>query len=725
MRLLFLSAVFLGAFLVFCVEPMIAKMVLPQFGGAPAVWNTCMVFFQAALLAGYALAHAATARLGARSQAALQVGLLALAIATLPFAVPAGLATGGDPALRLLGLLLATAGLPFLVAATTAPLLQSWFAATGHRRGGDPYFLYAASNTGSLLALVSYVAVIEPNLALGAQARLWAAGYWVLAGLVCACAVRRWRATAAPAEPAAAERIEAVERVRWVTLAFAPSSLLLGVTTYLTTDMTPVPLLWVVPLTLYLISFIIAFANPPAWILRACVVSLPPAIVAALAIMVWPAAVPHWIVFSVHLGTFFFAATACHIALAARRPTPARLTEFYLMLSLGGMLGGLFNAFIAPVIFKSVEEYPLSLALAAFLAPPTLVLARHPITWRRSAVMLDVALPLLLGAASYTALRAWGQNPPALLLIAARAATLLFVLRPLRFALALAITFGAIALNQDRYEHVAVRERNFFGVLRVLADFPPGMNTLMHGRTIHGMQRRSADASIRRLPLTYYFPTGPIGQVFTSFRGTPVDDRVGVIGLGVGSLAAYGMKGQEFTFFEIDPAVVRIARDPAYFHYLEDCRARWRIVPGDARLSLDREPDRTFGLIVLDAFSGDAIPVHLLTREALRIYLAKLADGGLIAMHISNNYLDILPVVRALALDAGLVGRQLDETGQAIPVKEFNLGRKHSQWVVLAREREDLAPIAGRPGWRALGARGSESLWTDDHSDLIRLLRWR
>jgi hypothetical protein len=262
-------------------------------------------------------------------------------------------------------------------------------------------------------------------------------------------------------------------------------------------------------------------------------------------------------------------------------------------------------------------------------------------------------------------------------------------------------------------------------VLRVLADFPPGMNTLLHGKTIHGMQRQSPDKALRRLPLTYYFPTGPIGQVFTSYRGTPVVDRVGVIGLGVGSLAAYGTKGQEFTFFEIDPAVERIACNPAYFHYLDDCRARWRIVSGDARLSLDREPDRSFGLIVLDAFSGDAIPVHLLTREALRIYLAKLADGGLIAMHISNNYLDLLPVVRQLALDAGLVGRQLDETGQPIPAKEFNLGRKHSQWVVLARQRSDLARIAGRTDWRPLGARSTSSLWTDDYSDLFGLLRWR
>ena len=345
---------------------------------------------------------------------------------------------------------------------------------------------------------------------------------------------------------------------------------------------------------------------------------------------------------------------------------------------------GLFNALIAPVVFTWVAEYPLGLALVALLAPA------RPASRGRPGLVLDILLPLGLGSAAYLVPRLWVGNPPGWLLLVPLAACLLFATRPLRFALGLAIVAAVNADLQDASRKVVLRERGFFGVLRVSADFPPGMNTLAHGNTIHGMQRRSPERSVRRIPLMYYFPTGPIGQVFETYHGTPVVRRVGVIGLGVGSLAAYGMTGHEFTFFEVDPAVERIARDTAYFHYLEDCRASWRVVVGDARLSLTNRPDDPYGLIVLDAFSGDAIPVHLLTREALRAYVNKLADGGLIALHISNNYLDLGPVVRALARDAGLVG--LDQDEATVPRNDLSQGRMVSHWVVLARRPSDLSP---------------------------------
>jgi hypothetical protein len=724
-------AAFLGAFLLFCVQPMIARMVLPRFGGAPTVWNTCMVFFQAALLAGYAYAHAAIGWLGVRRQALLHLCLLVVPIAVLPISLPAVTASEGegegDPALRLLSQLLVAAGLPFFVIATTAPLLQRWFAATGHRRAGDPYFLYAASNAGSLAALIGYVTLIEPNLTLSAQARLWAAGYGVLAGLILACAFAL-RPTPAPAvatKPAEGERIGTGERVRWVALAFAPSSLLLGVTTYLTADLAPVPLIWVVPLTLYLLSFIVAFANPPAWVQRGCARALPPAIVATLGLMVVRSVAPLWATFLVHLATFFLAATACHTALAGRRPSAGRLTEFYLAIAVGGALGGLFNALIAPALFTWVAEYPLGLAMVALLVPASGGRAGPRGTEERAARWLDVALPMLLGGVAYAAPRLWSHHPPALLLLFPLAACLLFVRRPPRLALGLATVAVVNADYQDAAKNVVVRERSFFGVLRVSADYPAGRNTLAHGSTVHGMEWRSPSPQLRHLPLMYYFPTGPIGQLFRAYEGTPVTRRVGLIGLGIGALAAYGKPGQEFTFFEIDPAVARIARDPAYFHHLEDCRARWRVVLGDARLSLSREPDGAFGLIVLDAFSGDAIPMHLLTREALRIYLAKLAEGGLIAVHISNNSLDLAPSLQALARDAGLVGLDRNETIGQIPANELYLGRTLSHWVVLARRPEDLARLAGQPGWLPLKGPHLTTVWTDDYSDLFRLLRWR
>jgi spermidine synthase len=330
---------------------------------------------------------------------------------------------------------------------------------------------------------------------------------------------------------------------------------------------------------------------------------------------------------------------------------------------------------------------------------------------------------LLIGSAAYLTPRFWIGRHSGPLLLVPLAACLLLALRPLRFALGLAIVATVNADIQDTSRKVAMRDRSFFGVLRVSVDFPPGMNTLAHGNTIHGMQRRSSVRSMRRVPLMYYFPTGPIGQVFEAYHSTPVVQRVCVIGLGVGSLAAYGMAGDEFTFLEIDPAVERIARNPAYFRYLDDCRARWSVVLGDARLSLCQVPDGSYSLIILDAFSGDAIPLHLLTREALGIYVAKLADGGLIALHISNKYLDLEPAIRELARDAGLVG--LDQNEATIPPNDYNQGRMPSHWIVLARQPSDLLPLADRLDWRPLAGPRRTRLWTDDYSDVIGLVRWR
>ena len=505
-------------------------------------------------------------------------------------------------------------------------------------------------------------------------------------------------------------------------LSFVPSSLMLGVTTSLTTDLAPVPLFWVAPLGLYLLSFIVAFANPPAWVLRGCAGVLPVACVGTIGLMVYPAVLPLWATFAVHLATFALAATACHSELARRRPAVSRLTEFYLAIALGGALGGIFNGLVAPLIFNWVAEYPLGLALAVMVLPSVWGTARA----RGSrALVLDAALPLVIGAVLYGLVALWVGKPPAVLPLLALAACLVFLRRPIRLALGLAAVAVIGNMMQDANRNVVLRERSFFGVLRVSADFPAGMNSLAHGNTLHGMQRRSPSVSVRRVPLMYYFPTGPIGYVFEGYQGTRVVQRVGVIGLGVGSLAGYGKTGQSFTFFEIDPAVERLARNPAYFHYLEDCRARSRVVLGDARLSLAAEPDQAFSLIVLDAFNGDAIPIHLLTRESLAIDLAKLANDGLIALHISNQYIDLEPAVHALALDVGLAGLSRNETIQDVPPNEFQQGRMPSHWVVLARRPEDLAKLAAQPGWKELQGGRDVAVWTDDYSDPFRLLRWR
>jgi hypothetical protein len=725
---LFSSASFLAAFLLFSMQPMIAKMLLPQFGGSPGVWNTCLMFFQGTLLAAYAFVHALSSRLGTRGQGTLQFTLLLMPIAALPVTVGVGAPLGSAVAFELLGRLITSAGLPFFVVATTAPLLQHWFAATRHRRANDPYFLYAASNAGSLVALVGYVTVIEPTFTLGQQSRFWAAGYWCLAGLIVACSAALWRAPApacrAERIPAVVERIGWCERAWWVALALAPSSLLLGVTTYLTTDLAPVPLCWVVPLTLYLLSFILAFGYSASWVRRGCALAIPFSIVTTLALIIQPREAPLWTSFLVHLLNFALAATACHTELARRRPSAAHLTEFYLMIALGGSLGGLFNALVAPLIFTWAAEYPVCLALTAVLVPGSRRKDMPGGARGWSFRLLDVAMPLLLGGAIYATLRLWVGRPPALIPLVALAACLLFVRRPLRFALGLALVAVLVANVQDHSRNVVLRQRDFFGVLRVSANYPAGRNSLAHGSTLHGMQWRSRRLLERRLPLMYYYPTGPIGQLLSAYMGTPVTRRVAIVGLGVGSLAAYGEPEEAYTFFEIDPAVERIARDPRYFHYLEDCRCQCRVVLGDARLSLSREPDHSFGLIILDAFNSDAIPTHLLTREALSIDLSKLAADGLIALHIANNSLDLEPAVHALARDAGLVGLSCKESIRDIPPNEFNQGRLPTHWTVLARRPADLSRLAGRPGWRPLAGGNSRSAWTDDYSDLFGLLRW-
>jgi hypothetical protein len=727
--LVFSLAAFLAAFLLFSVQPMVGKMLLPQFGGSQTVWNTCMVFFQGGLLAAYAFVHGLSRRFEARRQGMLHVVVLLLPIAALPIAAGALAPIQSGFALGLVGRLFTLAGLPFFVVAMTAPLLQHWFAGAQHRRSSDPYFLYAASNAGSLLALVSYVTVIEPNLTLKQQSRFWAVGYCCLAGLLLVCSATVWLAPApASSTEQASEPVAPIswtKRVRWALLALVPSSLLLGATTYLTTDIAPVPLFWVVPLTLYLLSFIVAFANPPSWLRRGCAFALPCAIVATLALLIQPKAAPLWMTFLVHLSTLALAATACHTELALSRPSPAQLTAFYLMIAVGGCLGGLFNAFLAPHLFDWAAEYPLALALVALVVHGGRSAALPGRARKRSPFVLDAALPMLLGAVVYLGMRLWAGRPPAFMTIVPLAACLLFVRRPLRFALGLAVVTALLAHEQDHGRSVVLRHRSFFGVLRVSANYPAGRNSLAHGSTLHGMQWRGRRPADRRQPLMYYYPTGPIGQVLSAYNGTPVTRRVGIVGLGIGSLAAYGEPGDEYTFFEIEPAVERIARDPRYFHYLEDCRCRCRVVLGDARLSLGCEEDGSFGLIILDAFSGDAIPVHLLTREALAIDLAKLADHGLIALHIANNALDLEPAVHALARDAGLAGLSRKERIGELPPDEFNRGRLPTHWVVLARSPHDLSRLAGRPGWRPLSGGSGRAAWTDDYTDLFSLLRWR
>lgn len=731
----FTGTIFLNAFLLFLVEPMFGKMVLPLLGGTANVWNTCMLFFQAALLGGYLYAHALARWLPARAQAVVHVALLAAATAALPVVVGADWVppAAGSPVPWLVAAMATSLGAPFLLLSAGAPLLQHWFARTRHASAHNPYFLYAASNLGSAIALLSYPFLVEPRLRLAQQARAWALGYDALALLVAACAVAAWRARGAPAAHLAVSAVEraadttaddaitTARRVRWVLLAFAPSSLLLGVTTYLTTDVAAIPLLWIVPLLSYLLTFSIAFARRPL-ISRDVALTLQALTVGPVLLsLFWGRRMEGWAPFVVHLPAFFVAALVCHGELARTRPAARHLTEFYVWISIGGALGGAFNVLVAPRAFTTVLEYPIAIVLACALRP-SVAGARARRDWR------DLALPALL-ALTLVALVRVGEMPwaaslpsavPALALVVA--AMLASRGRPLRFALSAAAVLlagGALRASAAPDEFTG---RSFFGVSRVRLDPRLRERLLLHGTTLHGGQ--SLVPAERRVAPTYFSPGGPIGDVFRTRPPNAAGRRVGIVGLGAGAMAAYAAPGDRWTFYEIDPVVARIATDPRYFTYLGDAPAATRVVLGDARLSLAHAPAGGYDLLVLDAFTSDVIPVHLITREALRLYLAKLAEGGALAFNVSSAFFDVEPVLAALARDARLVGRLRDDPGVAGGTRTA-AGVRHlrSRWLVLARREADLGALATDPRWRPLRRDPAVRLWTDDYSDVVSVLR--
>lgn len=732
---LFGAALFVNAALLFTLEPMFTKMVLPLLGGTSSVWTTALLFFQAALLAGYLYAHLSASRLRPRAQVALHLLLAAAAALALPVALPRGWQPpdAGSPAAWLLLVLALSLGAPFLVLAAGAPLLQRWFARTGHPSADNPYFLYAASNAGSLAALLAYPTLVEPHLRLGEQGRLWTVGYGALVLLIVACA-----ALAAAAPPGArastlrapgSQRVAAGawrERARWTLLAFVPSSLLLGTTAYLTTDVAAVPLLWVIPLSLYLLSFVLVFARRPP-LPQELMVRAQALVVAPLAVLMLVGATrPLWLLGGYHLLALFTTAMVLHGELAARRPPAERLTEFYLWLSVGGALGGVFNVLVAPHVFDSVVEYPLMLVLGCALRPAAPAAEGGGAGARLRRRVLDVALPLALFAAVLLLVKvgavalSLGQKRGAAAWGIAGALCFLLRGRPLRFALGVAALLVAGAVARRAADGAPLyRERSFFGVYTVRAD--GYYHLLSNGTTLHGGQLTRPE--FRREPLTYYHREGPVGQLFATLPPLGRGRRVAAVGLGAGTLACYARPEDVWTFYEIDPLAERIARDPRLFTYLRDCAPGARVVLGDARRSLARAPDRGFDLILLDAFTSDAIPVHLLTREALALYLAKLDAGGLLAVHVSNRHLDLVPVLAGLARDArvaGAVGTDANFT----PEQKSHL-KSNSTWVVVGRRATDFAALTRQRGWRPLPPDSDVRLWTDDASDLLSVFKWR
>jgi hypothetical protein len=722
-RSVFIAAILLSAFLLFSVQPMFAKMVLPILGGTPAVWSVAMVFFQALLLAGYLYAHLLVRALDIRIAGLVHLGLMACAFLTLPISVAAG--WGKPPAsgeaFWLLGLFVASVGLPFFAVAGNGPLLQAWFARSGHPQAHNPYFLYAASNIGSFAALVSYPVAIEPFLSLREQSHWWAIGFLGLAVLVGACAVlaghRLYNTqTQAPSPIAQDAPPTWWDRAAWAGLSFIPSGLLVAITAHISTDIAAAPLLWVVPLALFLLTFVLAFRDRP--LLAAPGVRRLQVWGAALVILTAGPVANLFVALLLHLGVFFLSALVCHATLYEKRPSANRLTEFYLWMSLGGVLGGVFCGLLAPNIFSTVIEYPLLLGLTILGCKAAVEGGWR--TWAkeggRAALACAVALAVIFLIAQIV-------TPTRLMTImatAAFAAAMMAVWRVPQHVLPAALCAALVGsvLQIDAPGH---NVRSFFGVHKIAPSENGQFLTLYHGTTLHGAIRLKNEdgspASDRPEPTTYYAFDGAIGTAVSSVRAVQggMLSKVAAIGLGSGSLACHAQPGENWTFFEIDPAVAAIARDPRFFRFMQECAPQAPVILGDARLTL---ADRSGGnsLIVVDAFSSDSIPIHLLTKEAVGLYLSRLSPDGTIVFHISNRHMDLRRILARIAAEHRLVAYMLLEEPREPFERRY---RTPSSVMILARQSSHLGRIAEPDGWPRIEPDMSRRPWTDDFSNIL------
>ena len=731
---LFGFTVALSAALLFAIQPMYAKMLLPLLGGAPAVWSVVVVFFQVALLAGYLFAHFLRTSVPLHVQPLVHIGLAVLALIVLPFRVGAGDADAiAHPVAFALATLFAGAGLPFLVISATSPLLQSWFARLGHKNSADPYFLYAASNAGSLFGLAIYPVLLEPLFGVTLQTRIWAIAYLVLILFFAACSAATWRlGVGTPCEKTIEvlreEPITFLRRLRWIGLAFVPASLSLAMTTRITSDVAPIPLLWTLPLGVYLLTFIIAFSQRPFLTPQRVARVLPYAILLVVLLALLGAALPAGLDIVLNLAALFLIGVTCHGELAASRPQTRHLTQFYVLLSIGGALAGIFNAIVAPNVFRTIAEYPLTIVLACAILPTLGQTARSAKEW-----FPDVALPVLLGIALVllfelthrtTQLALAMQIGFALAMIACFA----FVGHRVRLAWGIAVLFLVASLLPSRlgYQPGVSRnfyprldaQRNFFGT-KLVVENALGWHELIHGGTIHGLQ--DIRPKQNTIPLTYYSYDGPLKSIFDAARAQRQHGtHVGVVGLGIGSIACYRRPGEAWSFIEIDPQVVAIARNTALFSYLSSCAPSANVIVGDGRLELTRISPGTFDLLVLDAYSSDQPPVHMLTREAFELYARDVRQNGLIAFHISNRYFDLAPVLGNLAFEAGW--KAWIDNDLALTPHRWNEGQSASQWVVMARSERDARQIASAPQWHRLKANSNLRTWTDDYSSLLLII---
>jgi len=729
----YIAAIFTSALLLFSVQPLFTKMVLPRLGGSPAVWSVAMVFFQSLLLGGYAYAHYLM-RLKSRSiPVIVHLSLLLIAFFGLPLSIAGGWGTPPDSgyAFWLLGLFAVSIGLPFFALAANNPLLQAWFVRTGHPDGTDPYFLYAASNIGSFLALLSYPVLLEPMLTLRTQNLVWTGGYALLIFLILGCGwlLLRSPAVARLPEDAADEAAPAPSwalRARWIFLAAVPSGLLIAVTAHISADVAAAPLLWVLPLSLYLLTWVLVFQSRPLLPHKWMVALQPVAIAAVIVLLAYGGEQNLLLTLGGHQLCFFIIAMACHGELARTRPAAIHLTGFYVALSFGGMVGGLFAGLVAPYAFSWIAEYPILLALAALCRPtlpePFPAISRW-IWLALAGIAAALVMPALTGGGTF----AWLESHRVIMIseVAALAVIVALGLRAGRWKVAATVALAMVLLRAYPSDDGRVDTvRSFFGVHKIVVTANGQYHVLMHGTTIHGAQKMLNDdgspVTGRPEPISYYHADGGIGQGIAAIRarkGAPL--KVAVIGLGSGTLTCAAAPGEDWKFFEIDQTMVDTARDPKYFTYVQNCAPNLQPVMGDARLTFAHEPDGVYDLIIVDAYSSDAIPIHLATEEAMEIYKSKLAPQGAVLMHVSNRNLELSSVVVGIADANDLKSWVFNEDSGRDAEYIFS-----TQVVVSARGEADVGRLAASDKWTLTEVDDERAVWTDDYSNVLGAV-WR
>jgi len=722
-------AIFVSALLLFSVQPLFTKMVLPRLGGSPAVWSVAMVFFQTLLLAGYAYTHALMRIKNRAIPVSVHLVLLVAAILTLPLAIAGGF---GEPptsgyAFWLLGLFAVSIGLPFFALAANNPLLQAWFVRTGHPDGPDPYFLYASSNIGSFLALLSYPFLLEPVFSLRTQNLMWTGGYALLIILIAGCgallldspalaiADRQTEETPAPAP-------SFVLRARWIFLAAVPSGLLIAVTAHISTDVAAAPLLWVLPLSLYLLTWVLVFQSRPLLPHKWMLLLQPLAIAGIVVLLALDSEHNLLLILGGHQLCFFIIAMACHGELARTRPAAKYLTGFYVALSFGGMVGGLFAGLISPFAFSWVAEYPILLALAALCRPSAIERWPRLSRWYWPFLAILAVALIVPTFADTGKIFAWLENHRAWVAgsVGVLAGVAALVLNASRWKIFATVAVAMILIrvypaDDGRVDTV----RSFFGVHKIVVTPGGQYHVLMHGTTIHGAQKFLNDdgsaVTGRPEPITYYYRDGGIGQAIAAIRerkGAPL--RVAVIGVGAGTLTCAAEPGEDWKFFEIDQTMVDTARDPKYFTYIRDCDPDFRPVIGDARLTFAKEPDGIYDVIVVDAYSSDAIPIHLATKEAMEIYKSKLAPQGAVVMHVSNRHLALSGVA------AGIAGSNNLKSWVCSVSSDLDDDYIFSTTVVVsARDEDDVGALAASENCTP---ENEGEVWTDDYSNILKAI---